>query len=621
MKSEPTTHRLEDLARTYSERHLSINPEYQRGATWNIRQQRSLIDSILRGFILPIFYVHIKRTPNLFTKSETVTAWLVDGQQRLNAITEFMKGRFALSDPSTAGGGLAMAYERRNPPRWAGRKFDELIPEDRKQFLEHPLTVVRMEEEAPNEVRDLFIRLQSGTPLNPQEKRDAWPGDFTLFVIKHAGKDGHPVSSPHPFFDLVKHAASRASDDDDGVYVDRRSNTRKFFAGLAMTYLVRQDSELDFVDLKASNLDAFYLNKTDLPSDNPGVERLLRLLGEITRLPDIHRIRDGNKVKFQWAFHLVLLIDSMIAADYVEASWRGKVIEAFEQFREECALASRAFKERGERSPHYNDFVQPLSGSGSDTAEKIRLRHRFLLQAILRLLKPQPKDPLRLFGPIEREIMWYRQQGKCAHPDCQRQTPLAEMQAHHIREHTKGGLTTAENGVLLCRSCHQDRAQLQSLESFLLAQIQAAERSTPTAGADDLDDEIGTVPQKLKVEINWPALGKGPESQVLHYPVETDTVVAFCERLIEMFGEEAVRWMTDRAITRYPISMHPLTTFKNPVSGNVYSHRAISGTSFYVCTHSSHPEKVRRLQSWAAGLPDPINAAITVGVGCLPAGG
>jgi hypothetical protein len=128
-------------------------------------------------------------------------------------------------------------------------------------------------------------------------------------------------------------------------------------------------------------------------------------------------------------------------------------------------------------------------------------------------------------------------------------------------------------------------------------------------------DPNAFAPQKLRVEINWPTLGKGAESQVLHYPVETDTVVALCERLIEMFGDEAVRWMTDRAITRYPISMHPLTTFKNPVRGNVYSHRAISGTPFYVCTHSSHPEKVRRLQSWVAGLPEPVNAAITIGVG------
>jgi 5-methylcytosine-specific restriction endonuclease McrA len=384
-----------------------------------------------------------------------------------------------------------------------------------------------------------------------------------------------------------------------------------------MTFLVRQDSELDFVDLKASNLDAFYLNKSDLAPNDLGAERLLDLLREIVRLPEIHRIRDGNKLKFQWAFHLVLLIDSLIAANYVDASWRGKVIGAFEQFRGECADATLAFKERGERSPHYDDFVQPLSGSGSDTAEKIRLRHRFLLQSILRLVEPKPKDPLRLFGPIEREIMWYRQQGKCAHPACARQTPLAEMQAHHVREHTQGGQTSPENGVLLCKNCHQDRVQLQSLEQFLLKQIKNPLRSESAANTDDLDDAIGATPQKLRVEINWPALGKGTETQVLHHSTETDTVVALCERLIEMFGDEAVRWMTDRPVTRFPISMHPQTTFKNPVSGSVYSHRAISGTPFFVCTHSSHPEKVRRLQSWASGLPDPFNAAITVGVATI----
>lgn len=57
-----------------------------------------------------------------------------------------------------------------------------------------------MREEHLNEVRDLFIRLQAGTPLTAQEKRDAWPGDFTLFVIRHAGKPKHPASNPKPFF-------------------------------------------------------------------------------------------------------------------------------------------------------------------------------------------------------------------------------------------------------------------------------------------------------------------------------------------------------------------------------------------------------------------------------------
>jgi hypothetical protein len=612
MKSTPDTHPLADLARSYNDRHLAVNAEYQRGATWNVRQQRALIDSILRGFVLPIFYVHVVRIPNLFTGSETVTAWLVDGQQRLNAITEYMRGRFALSDPALGTSGLAMAYERLNPPRWAGKRFEELEVEDRERFLKHPLQVVRMEEEAPNEVRDLFIRLQSGTPLNAQEKRDAWPGNFTLFVIKHAGKEGHPHSNPHAFFDLIKIIGSRSNGEEDGIYVDRRSNTRKFFAGLAMTYLVRHESQLDFVDLKASNIDAFYLNKCGMTPDAPGVAELLRALTEVARLPEIHRIRDGNKLKFQWAFHFALLVDSLMRNEYVESSWRGKIVDAFERFREECAKATKAFK-LGERTKFYTDFVQPLSGSGSDTADTIRRRHQFLLQEILRTVEPVPIDPQRIFGPIEREIMWYRQAGKCAHPRCRVATSLAEMHAHHVREHSQGGTTSLDNGVLVCRTCHQNRAEMQTLEDAFLSQIVAASEAA-SAGDDNAENDSEFGQQKLRVEINWPALQKGDAPEVIQRSADTDTIVDFCSRIAEVFGDEGMRWMTDRPITRFPASKTPAETFKNPVSGKVYSHRAIGSTGFFLCTHSSQAEKVQRMQTWIAGLPEPVDAAISVSV-------
>ena len=129
-----------------------------------------------------------------------------------------------------------------------------------------------MTEEAPNEVRDLFIRLQAGTPLTAQEKRDAWPGDFTTFVIRHAGKPEHPDENPKPFFKLVKRG--RAATVDEGEdYVDGLVNTRKFFAGLAMTVMVRERSGEDFVDLKGKTIDEFYQENLDLNDEDPGVKR------------------------------------------------------------------------------------------------------------------------------------------------------------------------------------------------------------------------------------------------------------------------------------------------------------------------------------------------------------
>ena len=296
----------------------------------------------------------------------------------------------------------------------------------------------------------------------------------------------------------------------------------------------------------------------------------------------------------------------MLAGEYVDSSWRPKLVDAFEQFRAECANAAKAFKQ-GERTKHYSEFVQPLSGSGSDTAETIRRRHQFLLQEIINIVQPRPRDPQRMFGQIEREIMWYRQSGRCAHPECLKPTVLTEMHAHHICEHSKGGTTTLENGVLVCRTCHQNRRDMRSLEEHFRNLI------TSTTDSELFDQDSAVLGDlKLRIEINWPALAKGDSPEVIHRPTDTDGIVIFCARLVDVFGDEAITWMSDRPITRFPISKTPEQSFKNPVSGKLYSYREIGKTGYFVCTHSSQPEKLRRLQNWVSELPEPIDEAITV---------
>src|SRR5262249_23677247 len=87
MKSEPKKHTLAELAKAYR-KDLRVNPEYQRGVKWNNSQKQSLIDSLLRGYKIPLFYVHLLDKTNTFTQSVETTVWLVDGQQRLAAIAD-----------------------------------------------------------------------------------------------------------------------------------------------------------------------------------------------------------------------------------------------------------------------------------------------------------------------------------------------------------------------------------------------------------------------------------------------------------------------------------------------------------------------------------------------------
>ena len=89
-----------------------------------------------------------------------------------------------------------------------------------------------MTDAADGEVQDLFVRLQGGTPLTPQEKRDAWPGDFTMFVIRHAGKPDHRESDPFPFFErLKKHRKKVPIEDEDTFhYIDPLVEARRVCA-------------------------------------------------------------------------------------------------------------------------------------------------------------------------------------------------------------------------------------------------------------------------------------------------------------------------------------------------------------------------------------------------------
>ena len=68
------------------------------------------------------------------------------------------------------------------------------------------------------------------------------------------------------------------------------------------------------------------------------------------------------------------------------------------------------------------------------------------------VLKPQLKDPQRLFGALEREIIYYRDRKQCA--VCGAEVVWPEVEIHHIEEHTRGGSTALENGVLVHRHCH-----------------------------------------------------------------------------------------------------------------------------------------------------------------------
>jgi uncharacterized protein with ParB-like and HNH nuclease domain len=40
---------------------LVVNPEYQRGVVWTSALKKRLVDSVLRGYPIPLIYLHLIR--------------------------------------------------------------------------------------------------------------------------------------------------------------------------------------------------------------------------------------------------------------------------------------------------------------------------------------------------------------------------------------------------------------------------------------------------------------------------------------------------------------------------------------------------------------------------------
>lgn len=626
MKSELKIRTLQNLADASLGGELRVNREYQRGPKWSLSQKQGLIDSLLRGYQIPLFYVHLEARTNSYTGGVEQTAWLVDGQQRLDAIVAYRQNEFPLPNPQKVASGTILPGFSSELPLWAGKKFDELAPEDKQHLLGQELLVVEMTADHPNQVRDLFIRLQAGTPLTAQEKRDAWPGDFTNFVIRHAGKPGHPLSHPHRFFSLFRRSRGLTVDDGDH-YVDGLADARKFFAGLSMTIMRRERANLDFVDLKGKVINEFYKENLDLnEQQDPAVQRVLRVLDGVTQLRGLETLREGRPLSFQWGFHLALLVDSLIAGNYSPV-WRDDVVSACTAFRTEEANARLHYKQTKESLPHYERFGRLLAGSGSDTAEVIRLRHSFFLADVYSRMRIIPRDPDRGFDVLQKEVIWNRDRGLCQNPKCEhpgRRVPFHEATIHHVIEHTAGGNTTLQNGVLICPECHAKRGEMQCLISHFQAYLGRLYANTaqevsgevvpdsPNGDGDRLSvvntvaEETGALAPggRLKIVIDWGALDVERETQTIAEDQDSQTIVRLLVELIDAFGKPMKQQLTEFPIIRYPLSKDP-NAFLNRVQGTPYSSIQVPGTDLYFCPQSHRTEKVDRLNTLFSRLTLP----------------
>lgn len=154
---------------------INLRPEYQRRLRWSTTQKSRLIESLLLNIPIPPVFLY---------ESDAARYEVMDGQQRLNAVREFIAGDFALASLEVLSPLNGLRYYR-CPPR-IKRALD------RASLSAIVLLLESEGENAPNSLtmtdirRFIFDRLNTGgTKLNPQEIRNALnPGAFNKSIVE-----------------------------------------------------------------------------------------------------------------------------------------------------------------------------------------------------------------------------------------------------------------------------------------------------------------------------------------------------------------------------------------------------------------------------------------------------
>ncbi len=387
---------------------IDTNPDFQRPAVWSRSQKQLLIDTILRGYDIPKLYW-------TKTSSKPDTYAVVDGQQRLRAIWGFQAGEYRLPKNTEPIDGNSVA----------GLGYVDLPDELRKQFDIYPLDVVVLTETDEEEVRDMFLRLQNGTTLKAQERRNAMSGNMRDFVKQFAS---------HPFFESCAFSNSRYTYD----HIAAQMTLMELGGGPCnvkntdLNRMYEQEKNFDANCAKARKIRRVldYLHKS-FPGKTPELERFnaISLYAMVSALLERYVVDSRHEVIAQWFLH-------------------------FETFRRQQAHLSED-DANSEMIVYHNKISH-----STDSVDSIKWRHDFLMRVLFETHQDfERKDGQRMFTNEQRLAIYRRDNGlcgvqiKCSGEKCE----WDAWEADHIVPWSQGGKTVVANGQVACPACNASK--------------------------------------------------------------------------------------------------------------------------------------------------------------------
>jgi len=393
---------------------IDPKPQYQRSPVWNTGKKQLLLDTILREYDVPKIYLRRLGTGAKLEYEVT------DGQQRLRAIWEFIEDKYPLGEES----------DDLDVGDMSGKKYSELPTDVQDLVHEYVLSVTELWEAEEQEIRDLFLRLQEGVSLNPAEKRNAMIGGMRNFVADLA-------MEPHKVFGLTS-----------------IPNRRMAWDNLA-AHIARLDIAEGPADIKAADLKKFYSDNEGFDSNGTEAKRIRKRMNIMAKV-----LRDEPpEMDIKWGFVDLYQTVMYLDGEYDLKSREDDLLQVYVSFEQNRRAVDDPADLLATGHDHWDrdlyDYIEAFQREGAKR-KNLEIRRDIYLRRVHRDIPDLvPLDSKRAFTRDERIAIWRRDGGECQ--DCRKSIDFEEMHADHIRPHSKGGVTSVENGQVLCGPCNMKK--------------------------------------------------------------------------------------------------------------------------------------------------------------------
>ena len=449
IKKEVTIQELYDC---YQKGKLSCNPAYQRDyiAQDNKPWQRKLMDSVLKGGrIIPALYLRSDSPSECNLPLEKVMDFaryniqefintlteVVDGQQRLRTIVDFIDGKFKVT--------TNILWMFGDMPEIvdlsSGYTFEQIgneYPDIAKRFLDTEITIIGVYSNNEQEIIQLFRDLNDLNDMNNQELRNCTKDCIGVWIRNTArlGEWRKKTSDTSGFHKLFE----RNKDNQQAIFLNGKFKRMAQDELLAKIFCVSEGIALT-KGWDKTTLDMMYKN-TDykLKINERKITKLLNTLYTMLESKEYRKLLNTGTM-----MNLVLLTNYIIDNKEIKVKSWSKLLDWY-------------------FVTHQNLKSEKIDGTEGDYSLKTRLgsdgdgvttRLNYLLYELPNCTAIQSIDAKRVITDWEAFDVWINAGRKCV--DCGVILSYSEMVKAHGLAHSNGGETTIQNTKCSCKDCNK----------------------------------------------------------------------------------------------------------------------------------------------------------------------